>query len=189
MQQVKKVVLAYSGGVDTSVCIPYLKNEYGISEVVTFVADLGQGEDLEAIKEKALKSGASEAIIGNLVDTFVERYAFPAIRANALYSEKYPLSTALARPLIAENLVNIARESNADAVAHGCTGKGNDQVRFDLAINALGPHLKIITPLMVAGEWILNIAGTLLNALVSFVANEPYSRFVVVVSFASIIRT
>ena len=102
MQQLKKVVLAYSGGVDTSVCIPYLKNEYGISEVVTFVADLGQGEDLEVIKEKALKSGASESIIGNLVDTFVERYAFPAIRANALYSEKYPLSTALARPLIAE---------------------------------------------------------------------------------------
>ena len=150
MQQVKKVVLAYSGGVDTSVCIPYLKNEYGISEVVTFVADLGQGEDLEAIKQKALRSGASDSIIGNLVDTFVERYAFPAIRANALYSEKYPLSTALARPLIAENLVNVARESNADAVAHGCTGKGNDQVRFDLAINALGPDLKIITP---AREW------------------------------------
>ena len=150
MQQVKKVVLAYSGGVDTSVCIPYLKNEYGISEVVTFVADLGQGEDLEVIKQKALKSGASESIIGNLVDTFVERYAFPAIRANALYSEKYPLSTALARPLIAEKLVNIARELNADAVAHGCTGKGNDQVRFDLAINALAPDLKIITP---AREW------------------------------------
>ena len=150
MQQVKKVVLAYSGGVDTSVCIPYLKNKYGISEVVTFVADLGQGEDLEAIKQKALDSGATLSIIRNLVDNFVERYAFPAIRANALYSEKYPLSTALARPLIAENLVNIARELKADAVAHGCTGKGNDQVRFDLAINALGPDLKIITP---AREW------------------------------------
>ena len=150
MQQVKKVVLAYSGGVDTSVCIPYLKNKYGISEVVTFVADLGQGEDLEAIKQKALDSGATLSIVGNLVDTFVERYAFPAIRANALYSEKYPLSTALARPLIAENLVNIARELKADAVAHGCTGKGNDQVRFDLAINSLGPDLKIITP---AREW------------------------------------
>ena len=150
MQQVKKVVLAYSGGVDTSVCIPYLKNKYGISEVVTFVADLGQGEDLEAIKQKALDSGATLSIIRNLVDNFVERYAFPAIRANALYSEKYPLSTALARPLIAENLVNIARELKADAVAHGCTDKGNDQVRFDLAINALGPDLKIITP---AREW------------------------------------
>ena len=150
MKQINKVVLAYSGGVDTSVCIPYLRNEYGIEEVVTFVADLGQGEDLEAIRKKALNSGASQSVIGNLVDQFVERYAFPAIRANALYSDKYPLSTALARPLIAESLVNIARELNADAVAHGCTGKGNDQVRFDLAINALGPDLKIITP---AREW------------------------------------
>ena len=150
MKQVKKVVLAYSGGVDTSVCIPYLKNEYGVSEVVTFVADLGQGDDLESIRQKALNSGATQSVIGNLVDNFVEKYAFPAIRANALYGEKYPLSTALARPLIAENLVNLARELNADAVAHGCTGKGNDQVRFDLAINALGPDLKIITP---AREW------------------------------------
>ena len=150
MKQVKKVVLAYSGGVDTSVCIPYLKNEYGVSEVVTFVADLGQGEDLESIRQKALKSGATQSVIGNLVDDFVEKYAFPAIRANALYGEKYPLSTALARPLIAENLVNLARELNADAVAHGCTGKGNDQVRFDLAIHALGPDLEIITP---AREW------------------------------------
>ena len=150
MQQIKKVVLAYSGGVDTSVCIPYLKNEYGISEVITFVADLGQGDDLESIRQKALKSGATQSRIGNLVDDFVENYAFPAIRANALYGEKYPLSTALARPLIAENLVNLARELNADAVAHGCTGKGNDQVRFDLAIHALGPDLEIITP---AREW------------------------------------
>ena len=150
MQQVKKVVLAYSGGVDTSVCIPYLKNEYGISEVVTYVADLGQGDDLEIVKQKALNSGATKSVIGNLVDNFVEKYAFPAIRANALYGEKYPLSTALARPLIAENLVNLARELNADAVAHGCTGKGNDQVRFDLAIHALGPDLQIITP---AREW------------------------------------
>ncbi len=150
MQQVKKVVLAYSGGVDTSVCIPYLKNEYGISEVVTFVADLGQGDDLESIRQKALNSGATKSVIGNLVDTFVEKYAFPAIRANALYGEKYPLSTALARPLIAENLVTLARELQADAVAHGCTGKGNDQVRFDLAIHALGPDLQIITP---AREW------------------------------------
>ncbi len=150
MQQVKKVVLAYSGGVDTSVCIPYLKNEYGISEVITFVADLGQGDDLESIRQKALNSGATQSVIGDLVDNFVEKYAFPAIRANALYGEKYPLSTALARPLIAENLVTLARELNADAVAHGCTGKGNDQVRFDLAIHALGPDLKIITP---AREW------------------------------------
>ena len=150
MKRVKKVVLAYSGGVDTSVCIPYLKNEYGIAEVVTFVADLGQGEDLKIIRQKALNSGATKSVIGNLIINFVERFAFPAIRANALYGEKYPLSTALARPLIAENLVYLARELNADAVAHGCTGKGNDQVRFDLAINALGPDLEIITP---AREW------------------------------------
>ena len=150
MQQVKKVVLAYSGGVDTSVCIPYLKNEYGISEVITYVADLGQGEDLDFIRQKALDSGASQSIIGNLVNNFVEKFAFPAIRSNALYAGKYPLSTALARPLIAENLVDVAKKMNADAVAHGCTGKGNDQVRFDLAINALDPNLKIITP---AREW------------------------------------
>jgi len=150
MLQAKRVVLAYSGGVDTSVCIPFLKEKYGVSEVITFVADLGQGDDLEKIRNKALNSGASQSIIGNLINPFVDKYAFPAIRANALYSDKYPLSTALARPLIAENLVFNARKFEADAVAHGCTGKGNDQVRFDLAINALGPDLKIITP---AREW------------------------------------
>jgi len=150
MSDVKKVVLAYSGGVDTSVCIPYLKNKYGVSEVIAYIADLGQGDDLNSVKKKALDSGASQAFIGNLVDSFVENYAYPAIRANALYLGKYPLSTALARPLIAENLVAIARSCGAEAVAHGCTGKGNDQVRFDLAINALGPDLKIITP---AREW------------------------------------
>ncbi len=150
MSDVKKVVLAYSGGVDTSICIPYLKNKYRVSEVIAYIADLGQGDNLSVIKKKALDSGASEAFVGNLVGSFVENYAYPAIRANALYLGKYPLSTALARPLIAENLVAIARKCGADAVAHGCTGKGNDQVRFDLAINALGPDLKIITP---AREW------------------------------------
>ena len=150
MVAVKKVVLAYSGGVDTSICIPYLKNTYEVSEVVAYIADLGQGDDLNLVKKKALDSGASEAFIGNLAESFIENYAYPAIRANALYLGKYPLSTALARPLIAENLVAIARKCGADAVAHGCTGKGNDQVRFDLAINALGPDLKIITP---AREW------------------------------------
>ena len=150
MGTVKKVILAYSGGVDTSICIPYLKNIYGISEVIAYVADLGQGDDLNLVKQKALDSGASEAYIGNLIEPFVKNYAYPAIRANALYLGKYPLSTALARPLIAENLVATARRCGADAVAHGCTGKGNDQVRFDLAINALGPDLKIITP---AREW------------------------------------
>ncbi len=150
MKDLKRVVLAYSGGVDTSVCIPYLREKYGISEVITFVADLGQGEDLETIRQKALQSGAFKSIIGDLVKPFIDEFAFPAIRANALYGDKYPLSTALARPLIAKNLVALAREFNAGAVAHGCTGKGNDQVRFDLTINALGPDLEIITP---AREW------------------------------------
>ena len=150
MIAVKKVVLAYSGGVDTSICIPYLKNVYGVSEVIAYIADLGQGDDLNLVKQKALDSGASEAFIGDLVESFIEDYAYPAIRANALYLGKYPLSTALARPLIAENLVATARSCDATAVAHGCTGKGNDQVRFDLAINALGPDLEIITP---AREW------------------------------------
>ncbi len=150
MKDLKRVVLAYSGGVDTSVCIPYLREKYGASEVITYVADLGQGEDLESIRQKALQSGAFKSIIGDLVKPFIDEFAFPAIRANALYGDKYPLSTALARPLIAKNLVAIAREFNADAVAHGCTGKGNDQVRFDLTINALGPDLEIITP---AREW------------------------------------
>tara|TARA_Y100000589_G_scaffold249086_1_gene237119 strand:+ start:2588 stop:3010 length:423 start_codon:yes stop_codon:yes gene_type:complete len=139
MKDLNRVILAYSGGVDTSVCIPYLRDKYGVSEVITFVADLGQGDDLQLIKQKALQSGASKSIIGDLVQPFVNDFAFPAIRANALYGDKYPLSTALARPLIAQNLVSLARQFDANAVAHGCTGKGNDQVRFDLTINALIP--------------------------------------------------
>jgi argininosuccinate synthase len=144
------VVLAYSGGVDTSVCIPYLKNEWGIEEVITFAADLGQGDELEPIRQKALDSGASQSIVGDLIEPFIHEFAFPAIRANALYEGRYPLSTALARPLIARRLVEIAREAGADAVAHGCTGKGNDQVRFDVAIAALAPELKVLAP---AREW------------------------------------
>tara|TARA_Y100001968_G_scaffold98297_1_gene88312 strand:+ start:1482 stop:2690 length:1209 start_codon:yes stop_codon:yes gene_type:complete len=145
-----KVVLAYSGGVDTSVCIPYLKNEYGIEDVVAFAADLGQGDELEQVRQKAIAAGASESLVGDLIKPFIEDYAFQSIRANALYEGRYPLSTALARPLIAQNLVKIARDLGADAVAHGCTGKGNDQVRFDLAIATLAPELKVLTP---AREW------------------------------------
>ena len=146
----KRVVLAYSGGVDTSVCIPYLKKEYGVEEIITFAADLGQGDELEPIRQKAIDAGASQSLVGNLIQPFIENFAFPAIRANALYEGRYPLSTALARPLIASHLVSIARELEADAVAHGCTGKGNDQVRFDVAIGSLAPDLKVLTP---AREW------------------------------------
>ena len=113
MGKANKVVLAYSGGVDTSVCIPYLKKEYGVEQVIAFAADLGQGDELDEIKKKAISAGASQSLIGNLVKPFIEDFAFPAIRSNALYQGRYPLSTALARPLIAKKLVEIARELNA----------------------------------------------------------------------------
>jgi argininosuccinate synthase len=150
MGRAKKVILAYSGGVDTSVCIPYLKQEWGVEEVITLAADLGQGDELEPIREKALKSGASESLVADVKDIFVKEYAFPAIQANALYENRYPLGTALARPLIAKILVEAAAKYDADAIAHGCTGKGNDQVRFDVSCAALNPNLKILAP---AREW------------------------------------
>jgi argininosuccinate synthase len=150
MGRATKVVLAYSGGVDTSVCIPYLKEEWGVEEVITLAADLGQGDELEPIREKALKSGASESLVADAKDSFVKDYAFCALQANALYENRYPLSTALARPLIAKLLVEAAEKYGADAVAHGCTGKGNDQVRFDVSIAALNPDLKVLAP---AREW------------------------------------
>ncbi|MDX2213611.1 MAG: argininosuccinate synthase [Oculatellaceae cyanobacterium bins.114] len=150
MGRAERVVLAYSGGVDTSVCIPYLKHEWGVKEVITLAADLGQGDELEPIREKALKSGAEKSLIADATEGFVKDYAFPAIQANALYENRYPLSTALARPLIAKLLVEAAAEYGADAVAHGCTGKGNDQVRFDVSIAALNPSLKVLAP---AREW------------------------------------
>lgn len=150
MGRAKKVVLAYSGGVDTSVCIPYLMNEWGVEEVITLAADLGQGDELEPIRKKALDSGASVSLVADGTETFVKEYGFPAIQANALYENRYPLSTALARPLIAKLLVEAAEKYGADAIAHGCTGKGNDQVRFDVAIGALNPNIKILAP---AREW------------------------------------
>jgi argininosuccinate synthase len=150
MGRAKKVVLAYSGGVDTSVCIPYLKHEWGVEEVITLAADLGQGDDLEPVREKALKSGASVSLVADVKEIFAKEYAFPAIQANALYENRYPLATALARPLIAKALVEAAQQYGADAIAHGCTGKGNDQVRFDVSIAALNPNLKILAP---AREW------------------------------------
>jgi len=150
MGRANKVVLAYSGGVDTSVCIPYLIHEWGVKEVITLAADLGQGDELGPIQAKALKCGAVESLVENATETFVKDFAFPAIQANALYENRYPLSTALARPLIVKLLVDAAEKYGADAVAHGCTGKGNDQVRFDVGIMALNPRLKVLAP---AREW------------------------------------
>ena len=158
MGRAKKVVLAYSGGVDTSVCIPYLKNEWGVEEVITLAADLGQGDELEPIRQKALDSGASISLVEDVQTEFITNYAFPAIQANALYENRYPLSTALARPLIAKLLVRAAEKYGADAVAHGCTGKGNDQVRFDVAIAALNPNIKVLAP---AREWAMSREETI----------------------------
>ncbi len=144
-KDVKKVVLAYSGGLDTSIIVPWLKENYNC-EVICFTADLGQGEELEGLEEKALKSGASKLIIKDLKDEFAEEYLFRLLRSGAVYERKYMLGTAIARPLIAKHQVEIAWQEGADAVAHGATGKGNDQVRFELTYMALDPRLKIIAP-------------------------------------------
>ena len=150
MGRANKVVLAYSGGVDTSVCIPYLIHEWGVKEVITLAADLGQGDELGPIQAKALRCGAIESLVVDGQAEFVTDYAFRSIQANALYENRYPLSTALARPLIAKMLVEAAEKYGADAVAHGCTGKGNDQVRFDISIMALNPEIRVLAP---AREW------------------------------------
>ncbi|HID09941.1 MAG TPA: argininosuccinate synthase, partial [Candidatus Latescibacteria bacterium] len=134
----EKVVLAYSGGLDTSVIIPWLRERYGC-EVVAMTADLGQGDDMEALREKALRSGASKVYIEDLRQEFVEEFIFPVLRAGAAYEGGYLLGTAFARPLIARRQVEIAEKEGADAVAHGATGKGNDQVRFELTYKALNP--------------------------------------------------
>lgn len=144
-QQVKKVALAYSGGLDTSVIIPWLIENYGC-EVIAVCGDVGQGDELETVKAKALKSGASKCYIGDLTDSFVEDYIFPTLAAGAVYEKHYLLGTSMARPLIAKYLVEIALEEGCDAVCHGCTGKGNDQVRFELAVKAMAPHMKVIAP-------------------------------------------
>jgi len=143
--KVKKVVLAYSGGLDTSIIIPWLKENYG-GEVIAFAADIGQGSELSGLEEKAIKTGASKCIIEDLRNEFVTDFVFPTMRAGAIYERKYLLGTSFARPLIARRQVEIAEQEGADAVAHGCTGKGNDQVRFELAFKALNPKLRIIAP-------------------------------------------
>lgn len=148
VKKCKKVVLAYSGGLDTSVAIRWLL-ENKAEKVIALAIDLGQGEELKPIQKKALKVGASESLVIDAKKEFISEYVWPALFANAIYSD-YPLATALARPLIAKLLVQVAKAKNADAIAHGCTGKGNDQVRFDVSTMALAPHLKIIAP---AREW------------------------------------
>ena len=141
-----RIILAYSGGLDTSFSIKWIQEKYD-AEVVTMTADVGQGDDLKTIEEKALAIGALRHHSLDVRDEFARDYIFPAIKANALYQGKYPVSTSLARPLIASKLVEIARKENATGVAHGCTGKGNDQVRFDITIKALAPDLKIVAPI------------------------------------------
>lgn len=145
MSQIKKVVLAYSGGLDTSIILKWLQTDYQ-AEVVTFTADLGQGEELEPARRKAKLLGTKEIYIEDLREEFVRDYVFPMFRANTLYEGAYLLGTSIARPLIAKRLVEIARETGADAVAHGATGKGNDQVRFELAAYSLNPAIKVIAP-------------------------------------------
>ena len=142
---VKKVVLAYSGGLDTSIIIPWLKENYNC-EVIAMAADLGQGEELAPLEEKAAKSGAAKAYILDVRERFLQEFVFPTLRAGAVYEGKYLLGTSMARPLISELLVEVAEKEGADAVAHGATGKGNDQVRFELAVKALNPDLRIIAP-------------------------------------------
>lgn len=143
--EVNKVVLAYSGGLDTSVILKWLKNEFGC-EVITFTADIGQAEELDHLEEKAMAKGASKVYIEDLREEFVRDYVFPAIKANAIYEGTYLLGTSIARPLIAKRQVEIAQLEGADAVAHGATGKGNDQVRFELTYYALNPYIRVISP-------------------------------------------
>lgn len=145
-EDIKKVVLAYSGGLDTSVIIPWLKEHYNNCEVIAACADLGQGDELEPVHDKALKTGASKCYIMDLKEEFISDYVWPTVKAGVVYEKKYLLGTSFARPLIAKKLVEIAEKEGADAIAHGATGKGNDQVRFELSVKALAPQLAIIAP-------------------------------------------
>ena len=145
MKGIKKVVLAYSGGLDTSIIIPWLKENYDNCEVIAVSGNVGQADELEGLEEKALATGASKLYIEDLTDEFVDDFIIPTVKAGALY-EKYMLGTRFARPVIAKRLVEIAKKEGADAICHGCTGKGNDQVRFELAIKAFAPDMKIIAP-------------------------------------------
>lgn len=172
-----KIILAYSGGLDTSVILRWLIEEYK-AEVIAFVADLGQGEDLDGIKEKALKTGASRVYIEDLKEEFISDFVFPAIKANALYEGMYLMGTSLARPLIAKAQIEVARKEKSNAVAHGATGKGNDQVRFELTYYALQPNIRVIAPWR---EWNLKSRNDLIvyakkhRIPVPVTPNKPYS--------------
>ena len=146
MKEIKKVVLAYSGGLDTSIIIPWLKENYNNCEVIAVSGDVGQGTELDGLEEKAIKTGASKLYIENLQEEIVNEYIFPTLKAGAVYEKDYLLGTSFARPVIAKRIVEIAKAEGADAICHGCTGKGNDQVRFELAIKAFAPEMAIIAP-------------------------------------------
>jgi len=162
MEGINKVVLAYSGGLDTSAIVPWLKENYNC-EVIAFVADVGQGaDDLEGVEEKALASGASKCIVMDLKDEFVSDYVYPTLKTGAIYEGTYLLGTSMARPVIAKAMVEVAMAEGADAIAHGCTGKGNDQVRFEGAVAALAPQLKVIAPWRI---WSMRSREELLNYL------------------------
>lgn len=158
-KKINKVVLAYSGGLDTSIVIKWLKETYGC-EVIAYCADLGQKEDMKAVKKKALKTGASKAYVLDLKEEFVKDYVFPMLRANAVYEGAYLMGTSIARPLIAKKQVEIAIKEKADAVSHGATGKGNDQVRFELSFYALKPNIKVVAPWR---EWDLDSRESLVK--------------------------
>ena len=138
-EDIKKVVLAYSGGLDTSIIIPWLKENYNNCEVIAVSGDVGQGTELDGLEEKAIKTGASKLYIEDLKEEFIQDYVYPTVKAGAVYENKYLLGTSFARPIIAKRIVEIALKEGADAICHGCTGKGNDQVRFELAIKASPP--------------------------------------------------
>lgn len=177
MQQVKKIVLAYSGGLDTSVILRWLQETYK-TDVVAFIADIGQGEETGPAREKALKTGACAVYVEDLREEFVRDYVFPALRANAIYEASYLLGTSVARPLIAKAQIDVLRRENADAVSHGATGKGNDQVRFELTYYALEPNVTIIVPWR---EWDLHSRSDLVayakkhNIPVPVTTERPYS--------------
>ncbi len=172
----EKVVLAYSGGLDTSVAIRWLKEKYNL-DVITFTVDVGNVPDLDAIRQKAEDVGAVKALVRDVTEEFVNQYIFPALQADAIYEGQYTLATALARPLMAKLLVDVAMEEGASVVSHGCTGKGNDQVRFEVGVNALAPGLKIIAP---AREWGMTREETIsyaqrYNIPVPITVSSPYS--------------